>query len=297
MIYTVTFSPAIDYVVYMDDLKQGETNRSKKENYYFGGKGINVSTILTQLGIENIALGFVSGFTGEALEKGLKEKGVVTDFVHLGNGITRINIKLKTSQETEINTQGAAITSDKLEELMLKLDSMKTGDTLVISGNIPNTLPDNIYELILYRLRGKKIRCVVDATGELLKRVLKYRPFLVKPNKSELEDLFHVKIRTETDLEVSAKKLQEMGACNVLISLGDDGAYLLCENGKVYRREAVKGDAKNTVGAGDSMVAGFLAGYMKSGDYEQALHLGVAAGSATACSEGLADRQRIEEFF
>lgn len=297
MIYTVTFSPAIDYVVYMDDLKQGETNRSKREAYYFGGKGINVSTVLTQLGIENTAMGFVSGFTGEALEKGLKKQGIKTDFVRLEEGITRINIKIKTGRETEINTQGAAITEEKLEELLKKLDRLKEGDILVVSGNIPNTLPDNIYDVMLGRLSGKGVEYVVDATGQLLKNALKYRPFFVKPNKKELEDLMKTPIRTEAELREAAEGLRKLGARNVLVSLGKDGAYLLCEDGESYQMEAIRRQAKNTVGAGDSMVAGFLAGYLESGNYEKALKLGIAAGSATACSEGLAEREKIKAFF
>lgn len=296
MIYTVTFSPAVDYVVYMDDLKQGETNRSKRETYYFGGKGINVSAMLTKLGVENTAMGFVSGFTGEALEQGLKDQGITTDFVHLREGITRINIKIKTDRETEINTQGAAITEEELEELLKKLDRLREGDVLVVSGNIPNTLPENTYEVMLERLSGRGIRYVADATGNLLKSVLKYRPFFVKPNKEELEGLLGITVTTE-ELREAAEKLQKMGACNVLVSLGEEGAYLLCENGTEYRMKAIRQQAKNTVGAGDSMVAGFLAGYLESGDYEKALKLAVAAGSATACSEGLATKEKIEAFF
>lgn len=301
MIYTVTFSPAIDYVIYMDELRPGETNRSKWETYYFGGKGINVSTVLNNLEIENTALGFISGFTGKALEDGLKKAGLRTDFVRLEEGITRINIKLKTEKETEketeINAQGAAITEDKLEALLDKLEKLEKGDTLVISGNIPNTLPKNIYEVMLKKLSGRGIRFVVDATGDLLKNVLKYRPFLIKPNKSELRELTGMEINTREELAQSAGKLQEWGARNVLVSLGAEGAYLLCEDGKAYHRDAITEPVKNTVGAGDSMVAGFLAGYMKNGDWEYALKLGVAAGSATACSEGLADKERIKEFF
>lgn len=297
MIYTVTFSPAVDYVVYMDELKQGETNRSKRETYYFGGKGINVSAVLTRLGIENVALGFIGGFTGEALEKGLKEQGIATDFVRLKEGITRINIKIKTQRETEINTQGAAITEEKLEELLEKLDRLREGDILVVSGNIPNTLPKNTYDVMLERLSGRGIRYVIDATGELLKGALKYRPFFIKPNRDELEALLGTAIRSERELGEAAEKLRELGACNVLVSLGEKGAYLLCENGASYRMEAVRRQVKNTVGAGDSMVAGFLAGYLQSGDYENALKLGVAAGSATACSEGLASKEKIKAFF
>ncbi len=297
MIYTVTFSPAIDYVIDLDELKLGETNRSKGEAYYFGGKGINVSIVLSSLGVENTALGFVSGFTGNALERGLKDAGLKTDFIHLDAGITRINVKLRMRQETEINTQGPAITREKLDALLMRLDRLKEDDTLVISGSIPNTLPDNIYEIMLKGLSGRGIRFVVDATGSLLKKVLKYRPFLIKPNKKELEELSEIKIQTEEELEAGTKKMQEQGARNVLVSLGGDGAYLLCENGKCFRVPAIRGSVRNTVGAGDSMVAGFLAGYMQKRDYEYALKMGVAAGSATACGEGLAGRREIEEFF
>lgn len=297
MIYTVTFSPAIDYVIYMDELKLGETNRSKWETYYFGGKGINVSTVLNNLGVENTALGFISGFTGQALERGLQEAGLRTDFVHLDEGITRINIKLKTREETEINAQGPVITGEKLEVLMNKLEKLQKGDTLVISGNIPNTLPKDIYEVMLKKLGGRGIRFAVDATGELLKNVLKYRPFLIKPNKVELEELTGMNIKTQESLAESAAKLQGWGARNVLVSLGGEGAYLLCEDGKTYQQEAIKEPVKNTVGAGDSMVAGFLAGYLQKADYEYALKLGVAAGSATACSEGLANEEKIGQFF
>lgn len=297
MIYTVTFSPAIDYVVYMDDLKQGETNRSKRETYHFGGKGINVSTVLSRLNVKNTAMGFVSGFTGQALEEGLCEAGLDTDFVHLEEGITRINIKIKTDQETEINAQGATIPKEKLEELLGKLDALSQGDTLIVSGNVPNTLPKDIYETMMARLDGRGIRLVADATGPLLKKILKYRPFLIKPNKRELEELTGGEIRTEQELAARAKALQDQGARNVLVSLGGDGAYLLCEDGASYRMEAIEVKAVNTVGAGDSMIAGFLAGYLKSGDYRCALRLGVAAGAATACSEGLAERETIMELF
>lgn len=297
MIYTVTFSPAIDYVVYLDKLDMGATNRTIREDHFFGGKGINVSTILTELGIENTAMGFVSGFTGEALEKGLREKGVKTDFVHLERGITRINVKIKTDCETEINSQGAAISREKLQELLEKLDVLQKGDFLIISGNVPNTLPEDIYEIMIKMLEGKDISFVVDATGQLLKNVLKYRPFLIKPNKKELEELLDITIKTDDDLEAGAKKLQDLGARNVLISLGKDGAYLLCENGDNHYMKAAGQGAVNTVGAGDSMVAGFIAGYLHKGDFEEALRSGIAAGSATACSEGLATGESIREFY
>lgn len=296
MIYTVTFSPAIDYVVLMDELKIGVTNRTKAEYYNFGGKGINVSRVLTELGVDNTALGFVSGFTGEALEKGLKEKGIRTDFVKLDNGITRINVKIKGNQETEINAQGPSISQDHIEELMKKLDRMGKGDCLIISGNVPNTLPDDMYEIILKRLSGRGIGFVIDATGELLVNVLKYKPFLIKPNKKELEDITGLPIITGEDLRSSAEYLQRNGARNVLVSLGADGAYLLSENGKEYKEDAIHLEVRNTVGSGDSMVAGFLAGYAKDQNPEYALKLGIAAGSATAASCGTADRDKIYEF-
>ena len=298
MIYTVTFSPAIDYVVYMDELRQGATNRTISEEYYFGGKGINVSTILTELGIDNTALGFVSGFTGEALEKGLKEKGIRTDFVHLDNGITRINIKIKMKHETEINAQGPQISKNKIKELLDKLYKLKEEDILVISGNVPNTLPEDIYERILESLDGRGIEYVVDATGELLKKVLKYRPFFIKPNKKEMEELLGDIICTDEDLRRGAQAMQKTGARNVLISLGKDGAYLLCEDGTEHMMAAVCDDsAVNTVGAGDSMVAGFLAGCLQRQSFDEALKLGIASGSATACSEGLATKEKIKEFY
>lgn len=297
MIYTVTFSPAIDYVVYMDDLIPGKTNRTKGEQYFFGGKGINVSTVLTELGIENTALGFVSGFTGEALERGLKDKGVCTDFVHLGEGITRINVKIKSGRETEINAQGPSISEEKINELLEKLKGLKRGDYLVVSGTVPNTLPDDIYDRILSILEGKGIEYVVDTTGELLENVLKYRPFFIKPNKAELEELMGLEIKNDEELRCGAKTLQDKGARNVIVSLGGDGAYLLCENGSDYRMKMPPQKAKNTVGAGDSLVAGFLAGYVKSGDMERALKMGVAAGTATAYSDDLAKKEEIEKMY
>lgn len=296
MIYTVTFSPAVDYVVFLEDLKPGETNRTVREDYFFGGKGINVSTVLTELGMENTALGFISGFTGEALEKGLQEKGLKTDFVKLDTGITRINIKIKTDAETEINAQGPPIPAAKLDELLAKLDVLEAGDVLIISGTVPNTLPEDIYERILSRIQRDDIKIVVDAAGELLKSVLKFRPFFIKPNKGELEELLGSKINSEEQLESAAVHLQQLGARNILVSLGKDGAFLLDETGGMLRMGAVKCNAVNTVGAGDSMVAGFTAGYIRTGDFRKALTLGIAAGSATASSEGIASESRIQEF-
>lgn len=295
MIYTVTFSPAIDYVVYMDELKQGVTNRTVGEDYFFGGKGINVSTVLNELGVENTALGFVSGFTGDALENGLKEKGIRTDFVHLEEGITRINIKIKMTQETEINAQGPSIPEDKISELIEKLSNLKKGDYLIISGNVPNTLPGDIYERILERLDGRGIEFVIDATGELLQNVLKFGPFFIKPNKKELEEIVGFDIESHEDLKRGALILQKNGARNVIVSLGGDGAYMLCESGEEHLLKTMPKQAVNTVGAGDSLVAGFLAGYIKEGDFGKALRLGIAAGTATAVSEGLATEKKIKE--
>ncbi len=296
MIYTVTFSPAIDYIIHMDALTQGEINRSKRETCHFGGKGINVSVMLERLGVRNTAMGFISGFTGRALEESLWKAGIDTDFVYLDEGITRINIKIKTDQETEINTQGASISHEKLKELFLKLDALKEGDILIVSGSAPSTIPEGSYETMLDRLEGKGIRLVIDTTGPLLKKLLKYRPFLVKPNKKELEELEGSKIRSDQALEDRAGALQKQGARNVLVSLGAEGAYLLSEDTRAYRMQSHSVSAVNTVGAGDSMVAGFLAGYLKTGDYPFALRLGLAAGSATACSEGLASLEKIKRF-
>ena len=297
MIYTLTFSPAIDYVVFLDEFKMDTTNRTLKEEYYFGGKGINVSTVLNELGIANTALGFVSGFTGEALEKGLNENGIKNDFIHLDNGITRINIKIKEKKETEINAQGPKISEQKIQELLDRLFTLKEGDILVISGNVPNTLPEDIYERILKNLEGKGIQYVVDATGELLKKVLKYKPLFIKPNKKELEELMGEPINGKAELRKGAELLQVMGAQNVLVSLGGEGAYLLCRDGTERMMGTVPVKAVNTVGAGDSMVAGFLAGFLNSGDFDEALKLGVAAGTATACSEGLATAKKISELY
>lgn len=297
MIYTVTFSPAIDYVVYLDDLRPGEINRSTTEDYYFGGKGINVSRILNQLGVENTALGFVSGFTGQALEAGLQQLGIMTDFVHLSKGITRINIKVKTNCETEINTQGALIEEADLCKLMEKLETLRKGDILVISGNIPNTLPKDIYQRILERLSNREISFVIDATGELLKKTLRYKPFLVKPNQEELEELVGKSLDSMEKIWEGAGLLQKLGARNVLVSMGKNGACLLNEEGRCFQTKAITGKAVNTVGAGDSLVAGFLAGYLLAGNFEYGLQLGSAAGSATAFSETLATEEEILSCF
>ncbi|MBQ8732769.1 MAG: 1-phosphofructokinase [Oscillospiraceae bacterium] len=292
MIYTVTFNPAIDYVMRMNSaLKAGQTNRSASEELYFGGKGINVSYVLAQLGEETTALGFVAGFTGEALVKEVERWGVKADFIRLSTGCTRINVKLKGEGETEINAQGPAISPEEAELLFGKLEGLKTGDTLVLAGSVPATLPENIYETILSRLAGRQIRFVVDATGKLLLNVLKYHPFLIKPNRQELEELVDRSLPDDASIAEAAKELQKFGAKNVLVSLGGEGAFLLDEGGNSHRCPAHRGAVRNTVGAGDSMVAGFLAGSGKG--YEYALRLGSAAGSATAFSAGLGERESI----
>lgn len=293
MIYTVTFNPAIDYVVRTGEMKIGATNRSNSEEIYFGGKGINVSMVLKELDMPSMALGFVAGFTGVAIEKGVQEAGIETDFVHLEKGFSRINVKIKSSQETELNGQGPHITEDAIKELFAKLDSLQDGDTIVLAGSIPNTLPADIYEQILQYLSGKNIKAVVDATGELLLRVMKFKPFLVKPNNHELGELFNVTLQTNEEIAQYARKLQEMGARNVLVSMAGDGALLIDENGKEHFCDVCKGTVRNSVGAGDSMVAGFLAG-SKDGDYEFALKLGTATGGATAFADGLAKREDID---
>ena len=293
MIYTVTFNPAIDYVVRTGEMEIGATNRSNSEEIYFGGKGINVSMVLKELDMPTIALGFVAGFTGIAIEQGVQKAGIKTDFVHLDNGFSRINVKIKSSQETELNGQGPHITEDAIKELFAKLDCLEDGDTIVLAGSIPNTLPADIYEQILQYLSNKNIKAVVDATGELLLRVMKFKPFLVKPNNFELGELFNVTLQTNEEIAHYARKLQEMGARNVLISMAGDGALLIDENGEEHICGVCKGTVRNSVGAGDSMVAGFLAG-SKDGDYEYALKLGTATGGATAFSDGLAKREDID---
>ncbi len=294
MVYTVTFNPAIDYVVHTDELVVGMTNRSKSEEMYVGGKGINVSMVLAELGIRSKALGFVAGFTGRAIEDGAKEKGVETDFVHLESGCSRINVKIKSGEETELNGQGPKIPDKAIEKLLGKLDKLEDGDVLVLAGSIPGTLPSDIYEKILARLSERKIKTVVDATKDLLLNVLKYKPFLIKPNNHELGEMFGVKMKTEDEIISYAKKLREMGAVNVLVSMAGDGAILVDEDGKVHKCGVCKGTVKNSVGAGDSMVAGFIAGSTK-GDYGYALKLGTATGGATAFSDELAKKEEIYE--
>lgn len=297
MVYTVTLNPALDYVMKLKALRTDDINRTDGEEIYYGGKGINVSVILTQLGIPNTALGFLGGFTGKKLEEMLKNDNINCDFNYLKNGDTRINVKIKADKEIDLNACGPEITKEDMQSFLKKLDSIKSGDYLILAGSIPNTLPDDIYEQILERVGDRNINCVVDATGDLLKNVLKYKPFLIKPNHHELGDLFSVQIKSDDDIVKYSKKLQEMGAKNVLVSMAKDGAMLTDENGCVHKIGNAKGKLINSVGCGDSMVAGFTAGYIKTADYSYALRLGSACGNATAFSEKLATREEIERVF
>ncbi len=293
MIYTVTFNPAIDYVIHTPEVRLGTINRSLSEEVYYGGKGINVSIVLHELGIPSKALGFVAGFTGLAIEQNIAAMKIETDFIHLERGLSRINVKIKAGTETEINGQGPQISSHALEQLYKKLDKLTDNDILVLAGSIPKGLPSSVYEDILQRMSLKHVRSIVDASGELLLRVLKYHPFLIKPNLQELEELFGKKFADPEAAVVSAKKLQEMGAVNVLVSMAGNGAFLWDEYGELHRCTAHEGIVRNSVGAGDSMVAGFLAGW-QDGGYESALRLGNAAGGATAFSDGLAKKEAIQ---
>lgn len=293
MIYTVTFNPAIDYVVKVDDLTLGMVNRTTQEDIYYGGKGINVSIVLNNLGIKSTALGFVAGFTGKEISDGVEAAGVASDFIFLREGLSRINVKIKSQEESEINGQGPKIHDEELEKLYQKLDDIQDGDILVLAGSIPNTLPEDIYEKIMARLQDKDINIVVDATKDLLLNVLKYHPFMIKPNNHELGEMFGVVLKTNDEIIAYAKELQKRGARNVLISMAGDGAILVTEDGKTYISETPKGVVKNSVGAGDSMVAGFIAGYLKNHNYEEALKMGIATGSASAFSEGLATKEAI----
>lgn len=295
MIYTVTFNPSLDYVVHVPRFSEGIVNRTVREQLYPGGKGINVSLMLRNLGVESMALGFVAGSTGESITRFLQEKGCRTDFITLPEGMSRINVKLKAEQETEINGQGPYITEGAIHTLYEKLDKLKIGDVLVLGGSIPHTLPSDMYERILARLYGRGISAAVDATGELLLRVLKYHPFLIKPNETELAELCCRVPQSDEELVSCAKELQAQGARNVLLSLAERGGMLVTEQGEIHRMYAPYGETVNSVGAGDSMVAGFLAGFMQCGDYYEAFRTGIAAGSATAFSEWIADEMLVRQ--
>ena len=294
MIYTVTFNPAVDYVMQISDVKLGQINRSAKEEVYFGGKGLNVSQVLKQLDVDSCALGFAAGFTGAAIEAGMQEQGIRTDFVFISEGCSRINVKLKSGVETELNGQGPEIGREDIAQLFYKLNNLKSGDVLVLAGSVPKSVPEDIYEQIMCALSENGVKFVVDASGALLTNSLKYRPFLVKPNKDELADLFGMQLDSPSVIVDCAKELKRMGAQNVLVSMGSEGSILVDENGNIgYVAVPEGGIVLNTVGAGDAMVAGFLAGYLESQDYNMAHLMGVACGSATAYSPGLAKRDEI----
>lgn len=300
MIYTVTFNPAIDYLVHVEEMRLGSVNRLQSEEIYCGGKGINVSQVLRELGIPSKALGFVAGFTGKALEEGVTESGIEADFIYLEKGRTRINVKIRSGQETDLNGRGPEIDEKAITQLFEKLDALQSGDVLVLAGSAPSGAPKDIYEKLLARLFGRGVRTVVDAAGELLLNVLKYKPFLIKPNHLELGEMFGVPLTDCGEIVDYARRLREMGAENVLVSMAENGAVLVAEDGEVYRCGACRGTVKNSVGAGDSMVAGFLAGFFygpAQGDYAYALKLGTVAGGATAFSEGLAKKEAIAELW
>ena len=301
MIYTITFNPALDYTVQVEEFEIGKINRTKSENILAGGKGLNVSIILKRLGIENTALSFIAGFTGKEVERKIKQYNIKTDFIEINNGYTRINVKISSlkknsliqERETALNGNGPEITQEDIDELLEKIKKINSEDIVILSGNVPKCINEDIYEIICKELNEKNVKFVVDASQKLLMNCLKYKPFFIKPNKDELEETFNTKIKTKKEIIIYAKKLQEKGAQNVLISLGGDGAILLTEKNEVYYSNTPKGQVINTVGAGDSMVAGFVAGYLKKKDYKEALKLGIASGSATAFSAGLAMNEEI----
>ena len=295
MICTVTFNPSLDYIVRVDDMRLGVINRTTYEQVLPGGKGINVSIVLGNLGHESRALGFLAGFTGAEIARRVRETGVDADFIEVAEGMSRINAKIKSNEETELNGQGPLITEADIEQLYSRLDVLSQDDTLVISGSVPSTLPGDMYERIMERLDGRGVRIVVDAERELLTRVLPYRPFLVKPNNIELGDIYGVKLETRADVIPYAKRMQQAGARNVLVSMAGEGGVLVAESGEVFDSPAAKGEVVNSVGAGDSSVAGFLAGLAETGSYETAFRMALAAGSASAFSDHLATRPEVEE--
>jgi len=297
MIYTVTFNPSLDYIVDVRDFQLGKTNRTVGEKILPGGKGLNVSMVLANLGQESIAYGFTAGFVGAEIERRMAQMGCETDFISLPQGVSRINVKLQSYEGTEINGQGPAIDEAAVNHLLRKLEELQTGDYLVLAGSIPAAMPGHIYEHILQHLQGKEIQTIVDATGELLKSVLPYRPFLIKPNGDELGALFGVTLDTRKSVIPYGRRLQEMGARNVLISMGGEGAVLIAEDGIIYETDAPKGKVINAVGAGDSMVAGFLSSWMAEKDAKKAFYTGVAAGSASAFSANLATKSEVDELY
>ncbi|MBE5897584.1 MAG: 1-phosphofructokinase [Lachnospiraceae bacterium] len=293
MIYTVTFNPSLDYIVSVDNFTLGKVNRTTDELMFPGGKGINVSMVLKNLGYDSVALGFMAGFTGNEIIRMLDERGVISDFIHVEKGLSRINVKLRSNEESEINGQGPAIDADAISRLYGKLDKLQDGDVLVLAGSIPDVMSRNTYMDIMKRLNGRGVKVVVDATKDLLVNVLEYKPFLVKPNNHELGEIYGVTLNTRDEVVPYAKRMQEAGARNVLISMAGEGAVLLDEQGEVHMSEAPKGKVVNSVGAGDSMVAGFIAGYLESGNYDEAFYMGLCTGSASAFSENLATKAEV----
>lgn len=293
MIYTVTFNPSLDYIVSVEHFETGKVNRTSKELMFPGGKGINVSLVLKNLGHDSTALGFMAGFTGKEIERLLDDRQVHSDFIPVAEGISRINVKLRSDEESEINGMGPGIGQAEIDKLYGKLDALKDGDILVLAGSIPSVMPETMYKDIMERLKGRGIRIVVDATKDLLHMVLPLHPFLVKPNNHELGEIYGVTLTTKEEVMPYAKRMQSEGAVNVLISMAGDGALLVAEDGKVYESLPPKGKVKNSVGAGDSMVAGFIAGYLKSSSYEEAFYTGLCTGSASAFSDNLATREEV----
>lgn len=294
MIYTITFNPSLDYIVTVPEFKLGAVNRTEKEILFPGGKGINVSIVLKNLGMESTILGFTAGFTGEEIRRRVQELGCKEELITVENGYSRINLKLRSKEESEINGMGPVIEQEVINQLYRQLEGLRKGDILVLAGSIPSSMPDTMYSDIMQFLEGKGIQVVVDATRDLLVNVLKYHPFLIKPNNHELGEIFGVELKEKAEVLKYAKKLQEQGARNVLVSMAGEGAVLVAEDGSVYESAAPKGHVVNSVGAGDSMVAGFLYGYLRSERYKTAFQVGVATGSASAFSENLATKAEVE---
>lgn len=297
VIYTITFNPSLDYIASCEDFRLGETNRVSKEIIFPGGKGINVSIVLSNFGLDTTALGFLAGFTGEEIKRLVVEKGIRNEMIPIANGFSRINVKLRSKEESELNGMGPVIDDEAIAKLYAKLDELTSEDILCLAGSIPSSMPSTMYSDIMKHLQGRGIRIVVDATKDLLMNVLEYRPFLIKPNNHEIGELFGVKLSRRDEVIPYAKKLQEKGAVNVLVSMAGEGAVLVDENGEVYQSEAPKGTVVNSVGAGDSMVAGFIYGYLKHGNYSEAFRYGLATGSASAFQEELAGLKDVEELY
>lgn len=297
MIYTVTFNPSLDYIVTVRDFTLGQVNRTCEEIMFPGGKGINVSIVLKNLGMDSTILGFTAGFTGREIQRRVVEMGCKEELIPIPNGLSRINLKLRSNEESEINGMGPVIDQEAIDALYRKLDTLQKGDVLVLAGSIPSSMPETMYSDIMKFLDGKGVMIAVDATKDLLVNVLPYHPFVIKPNNHELGEIFHVKLTDKEDVITYAKKLQEQGARNVLVSMAGDGAVLVAEDGSVFQSPAPKGKVVNSVGAGDSMVAGFVYGYLSSGDYKTAFKTGISCGSASAFSENLATREEVEAIF